>query len=435
VNSGSEQRSPVERRLILSFGILSLGTGLSTSVLAVYLLRQLHASATAFGVTMSVAALCGMASGPVAGRLADTDGARRIYAGLVCVMAAATALLAVVNAWMAFVLICLLFMCGRGSGAVLGALVRREISPDRRVRYRAMVKTVSNAAMLTGLSLGAAILSVSSRPLFRASFVVEALTLCAAALLVATAPSQVAEATDTETPAEKSGDTTDPQEMHPTSRGRVYRDGRFLLLSGLNAFLLLYSSVFSVAVPLWIFAQAPSLLWLVSVVSALNMGVVLLLQVPASKSVNGAAAAVRAGRRGGVLMGAGVAMFAVAGAVHGSALKATMIVALGLLVAVGEVLYSAASWELVYALAPPNATGEYQGVYNMGLDVSMLVAPTLFAWLASGRHTAEWAVTASLFVACALLLRPVAHRKLPPGSADGTPDGTAATDDMAGIVR
>jgi hypothetical protein len=101
------------------------------------------------------------------------------------------------------------------------------------------------------------------------------------------------------------------------------------------------------------------------------------------------------------------------------------------------VLYSAASWELVYALAPDDATGEYQGVYNAGLDLSMLVAPTLFAWLASGRHTPEWLVVAGLFVLCALLLRPVAGRGTPPGkSGGGEPaDDAAAAGDMAGTAR
>ncbi|WP_435174221.1 MFS transporter [Actinacidiphila sp. bgisy145] len=431
--SRNERRPPLERRLILSFGILSLGTGMSTSVLAVYLVRQLHASAGAFGVTMSLAALCGMVSGPLAGRLADSGSARRTYARLVCTMAAATGLLAVVNAWTAFGLICLLFICGRGSGAVMGALVRREISADRRVRYRAMVKTVSNAAMLIGLSLGGVVLSVNSFALFRTSFVVEAVTLCTAAFLVATAPSGSPQTLIADDPADQStaAETADiAGAPSQTGRRTVYRDGRFLVLAALNAFLLLYSSVFSVALPLWISAQASSLLWLVSVVSALNIGVVLLLQVPVSRNLSGAVAAVRAGRRGGILLGGGLAMFAVAGSVHGTGPKVAAIVLLSLLVAGGEVLYSAASWELVYTLAPPESVGEYQGVYNMGLDVSMLVAPALFGWLASSRHTAAWLVMAGLFAACALLLRSIAGRGMQKGHS-----GTEASRDVVEATR
>ncbi|MEW1861837.1 MFS transporter [Streptomyces sp. NPDC088194] len=423
---GKERRPPLERRLILSFGILSLGTGMSTSVLAVYLVRQLHASAGAFGVTMSLAALCGMVSGPLAGRLADNGSARRTYAGLVCTMAVATGLLAVVNAWTAFVLICLLFICGRGSGAVMGALVRREVPADRRVRYRAMVKTVSNAAMLIGLSLGGVVLSLDSRPLFRTAFVVEALTLCTAGFLVATAPRGTPQPRPADAPSgQNAGAGAAPEPGRP-GRRMVYRDGRFLGLAGLNAFLQLYSSVFSVALPLWISAQASSLLWLVSVVSALNIGVVLLLQVPVSKNLSGAVAAVRAGRRGGILLGAGLAMFAAAGTVHGTGPKVAAIILLGLLVAGGEVLYSAASWELVYTLAPAESVGEYQGVYNMGLDVSMLVAPALFGWLAADRHTAAWLVMAGLFVACALALGPIAGRGPQPDPSDAEPDRDVA---------
>jgi MFS family permease len=88
-------RTPMERRLVVSFSILSLGTGLSLSVLAVYLIRQVYVGSAAYGVMMSVAALLGIAAGPAAGRLADRANSRRTYAVLVWTMAPATALLTV----------------------------------------------------------------------------------------------------------------------------------------------------------------------------------------------------------------------------------------------------------------------------------------------------------------------------------------------------
>lgn len=398
--------TPMERRLALSFGILSLGTGLSLSVLAVYLVRQLHVGSAAYGVAMSVAALCGMVAGPVAGRLADRADARRTYAALVWTMAPATGLLAVADEWAAFVLVGLLTMCGRGSASVLGALVGLEVPPDRRVGYRAVVKTVSNGAMVVGLGLGSVVLSVDSRILFRASFVVEAVTLVAAGVLIRTsrttaAPAPVREPVSAPAPTPAPA----PTAGRPDHGRAVYRDRRFLALTGVNGVVLLYSSLLTVGLPLWIAAHASSLLWLVSVVTATNMGATLLLQIPVARRVAGVSSAVRSGMRGTALLGAGVAMFALAGDVHGLAAKATVLVLLGLVVAGGEVLYSASSWELVYALAPEDSIGEYQGVYNMGLDVSMLMAPVLFAWLAGAGHTPWWLAVAAVFLVCAALLR------------------------------
>lgn len=418
-------RSAVEQRLVVSFAILSLGTGLSMSVLAVYVIRQVHASPAAYGAAMSAAALCGMVSGPLAGRVADRADARHAYAGLVGTMAAATALLAVADEWLTFVLLCLLVTCGRGSGAVLGALVGREVAAESRVRYRAVVKTASNAAMLAGLGLGAVVLSVDSRPLFRVSFLVEASTLCLACFLVATAPRG---AVGTGGPAPAAA----PEEQAAAASRKVYRDARFLTLSAVNALFLLYSSLLTVALPLWIAARASSLLWLVSVVSALNLAIVLLLQVPVTRSVSDRRSAIRVGRRGGFLLGAGVLMFAVAGQVHGDGSKAAAIIVLAVLVAVGEVLYSASSWEFLYALAPADSLGEYQGVYNLGLDVSMLVAPALFAWLAGGTHTVPWLAVAAAFAGGALVLRPVvgsgpAAAAQAPGAPDPSAVGTGVS--------
>jgi hypothetical protein len=397
---------PLERRLAVSFSILSLGTGLSLSVLAVYLVRQLHAGPATYGVAMSVAALCGMVSGPVAGRLADRADTRRTYASLVWTMAVATGMLAVADEWAAFALVCLLMTCGRGSAAVLGALVGREVPAERRVRYRAVVKTLSNAAMFMGLGLGAVVLSIDSRSLFRASFVVEALTLCVAGALVGTSPSR-----GTASAGASDGQGAQKETRPKRRQGRGVRHNPwFLGLSAVNACVMLYSSLLTVGLPLWIAAQAPSLLWLVSVVTAINLAAVLLLQLPASNKINDARAAVRAGARGALLLAAGVLMFPLAEAVDGHAAKAALLIVLGLLVAGGEVLYSASSWELVYALAPSESLGEYQGVFNLGLDVSMLVAPALLAWLAGGRHALGWFAVAGGFGACALLIRPIAGR-------------------------
>lgn len=380
--------SSAPRVFAASFAILSFGTGLSLTVLAVYLVRHLHVRPAAYGLGMSVAALGGMVSGPLAGRLADRTDGRRTYAGLVGVMAVATASIAVADKWVALALLSVLVIGGRGSAAVMGGLIGRELSPERRVRYRALVKTAGNATMLAGFGLGGVVLAVDATPIFRLSFLVEAATLGAAGVLVLT----------TSRPADVRADA-------PVTRRGVARDRRFLMLTLLNAVILLYSSVLTVALPLWIAAEAHSLLWLISVAAAINTGAVLVLQVPVARGITGVATAARAGRRGATLIGFGIALFPVAGAVPGNLLKALVIVAQALLVAVGEVLYAAGSWELVYRLSPPESLAEYQGLFNLGLDVSLLVAPALFGWLASAKHTAGWLAVAAAFIACALLLR------------------------------
>jgi len=416
------QLLPIERRLASSFAILSLGTGLSLSLLAVYLVRYLQLGAAAYGLGMSVAALCGMVSGPLTGRLADRGDGYRTYAILVWIMALATASLAIATKWPALALLSVLVICGRGSAAVMGALIGRLVPADRRVSYRAVVKTVSNAAMLTGFGLSAIVLSINSRLAFRLGFLLEALTLGVAGVLVLTAATR-------QPPTDDDAVPSGLQPNRPARRWQLgaARDGRFLVLTLLNGVILLYSSVFSVALPLWIASEARSLLWLVSVTTAVNTCAVLLLQVPMSRGITDLETATRAGRRGAVLIGIGVLMFPLAGAAHGNALKAVVLVTLALLVAVGEVLYSAGSWELVYRVSPEESLGEYQGLFNMGLDVSLLLAPALFGWLAAGGHANGWFVVAAAFIGCGLLLRPVASRRPGPNEAVAQSDDPLRT--------
>lgn len=390
-----------ERRLTLSFGILSLGTGMSVSVLAVYFVRLLGVSASTLGLIMSTAALCGMVGGPIAGRIADRHDARRTYGALMVTMSIATGLLAIASAFAAAVLMCVLMASGRGSGAVMGGLVGREVAPDRRVRYRAVVKTVSNTAMIVGLGIGGLVLTVESRLLFQTSFLLEAVTLLFAGALMSTTPRQANAPINGE-----SADEVDVTNAHPSTPDRwaMLRHHRFLALVIVNAVVMLYSSVFSIAFPVWISAHAPSLLPLVAVLSMVNVAVVVLTQIPATRWIRDTRSAIQIGQVGIIGIGIGLALFGLAGVVGSPNGVAATLIALAVLVAFGEVLYSAASWELLYAISPEQSISEYQGVFNLGLDVSMFVAPMLFAWLAGEGQGLGWLFLAGAFGVSALAL-------------------------------
>lgn len=316
-------------------------------------------------------------------------------------MSIATGLLAIASAFAAAVLMCVLMASGRGSGAVMGGLVGREVAPDRRVRYRAVVKTVSNTAMIVGLGIGGLVLTVESRLLFQTSFLLEAVTLLFAGALMSTTPRQANAPINGE-----SADEVDVTNAHPSTPDRwaMLRHHRFLALVIVNAVVMLYSSVFSIAFPVWISAHAPSLLPLVAVLSMVNVAVVVLTQIPATRWIRDTRSAIQIGQVGIIGIGIGLALFGLAGVVGSPNGVAATLIALAVLVAFGEVLYSAASWELLYAISPEQSISEYQGVFNLGLDVSMFVAPMLFAWLAGEGQGLGWLFLAGAFGVSALAL-------------------------------
>ncbi|WP_134730665.1 MFS transporter [Amycolatopsis nivea] len=232
-----ELRGKKERFFAVSMAILYLGTGLSYSALAIYLIRYVGLPPPVYGAGMSVAAVVGIAAGPLAGWLADRRDGHAVYAALVWLMGIATLSFTVVPGWVALVLLSVLVACGRGSAAVIGALIGRAVDAEHRVPYRAVVKSLSNVAMVVGLSLGALVLGFGSIVAFRVSFAVEAMTFVVAGMLVRTAGKPLAPK------------RADPARTDEPGAGRanVVRDRRFVLLTIANGVLTLSESMITIA--------------------------------------------------------------------------------------------------------------------------------------------------------------------------------------------
>jgi MFS family permease len=313
-------------------------------------------------------------------------------------MSLATAAFVVAGMWLAPVLLAMLTVCGRGSAGVLGAIIGRTVEKQRRVRYRAIVKSVSNAMMVVGIGLGAIVLAEGSRRAFQLGFVVEAVMFVVAGLLVRCAGSTSGLTAPPREPVTEDGGTA------ARSRWAVLRDRRFAALTAVNCLLSLPEPMLTIGLPLWVSAQMHAPLWVVSVALVVHTAGIVLLQIPAARGVSDVPTAARLGRRAALLFAVAAAMFPL-GAVTDAALAATAVVAAIALAQVGgEVCYAAASWGLLYGLAPDRSLGQYQGVYNVGFDVAMMVGPVLFGWLAATGSRAGWAVLAGAYVTAALLV-------------------------------
>ncbi|HEY3465629.1 MAG TPA: MFS transporter [Amycolatopsis sp.] len=391
--------------------VLYLGTGISYSLLALYCIRHLGLSPVAYGAGMSVAAVLGIASGPVMGSLADRYDGHRLYALLVWIMCVATAAIIVAPGWLALVLLSVLTVCGRGSAAVIGALIGRTVPKDRRIGYRAVVKSLSNSTMLLGLGLGALVLAQGSREAFRFGFAAEALTFVVAGALV-----WLAIPRGTAVPGREKRD-----EPVRRSRFEVLKDGRFAALTVVNGVLTLSESMLTIALPLWVSARMHAPLWLVSVAMVVYTVGIVVLQVPASRGVKDVRTSVRAGRRGGLLFAAAALMFPLAALPSGLPLALGAVVLLALAVVAGEVFYTAGSWGLVYEIAPEESLGQYQGFFNTGFDLSMMLGPALFAGLVADRSMVGWGVLAAVFLVAALAIAPLGtrSREASPAGAPG----------------
>jgi MFS family permease len=74
----------------------------------------------------------------------------------------------------------------------------------------------------------------------------------------------------------------------------------------------------------------------------------------------------------------------------------------------GEVLSSAAGWELSYVLADDAHHGAYQGVFTGGWSLASMLGPVIITATALNLGFGGWAILAALFAGCGLALPPVA---------------------------
>lgn len=73
----------------------------------------------------------------------------------------------------------------------------------------------------------------------------------------------------------------------------------------------------------------------------------------------------------------------------------------------GELLFVGASWRLSVPLMPPNAPGEYRGVFATGEAVAPMAAPALMTTLIAGWGQPGWFALAVIFLLPGLAAVPV----------------------------
>ncbi|WP_298337466.1 MFS transporter [Ferrimicrobium sp.] len=395
-----------QRRFTVAMVINSIGGGLFVTVSALYFTRIVGMSLEFFGLVISLAAGCGLIAGPLIGHYADTTGARRLYVVVLLFEGAGSIFYVILRGpAVVAVLLCAVTVFDRGAGATRGAFIADLVAREGRVKFRAAVRSMSNAGAAVGAAAGAAILAVDTPFSYRVAIGVNAASyVVTAALIFSTSASPKLHAPD------NSGKSIGPAppKAHLFGHDSALRNMPFMVITLLNAVLLLNGSMITVALPLWVAKRTDAPLWIVSVVLVINTVAVVFLQVPASRRVNSVPLAARAGLRAGIALAAASLLIALSGLTTGI-LTVAIIVAVALTQVAGELWQSASSWALVFELAPERSLGQYQGFFNAGVDIGALVAPALFALIVAEGGFQGWEILAGVFVISGMLLVPVAR--------------------------
>jgi len=402
---------PRESRLLVFIGLVdAIGTGLYIAGFAVFFTHSAGMSTVEVGIGFTVANACGLVTMTPIGMLADRIGPRATSILLHYWRAAGFTAFAFVHDFTTFLVVsCFVGIPTRAIDPVSQMYVDRHIGKDLRVRVLAVMRVVYNLGFAVGGLLTTVILVVGTRPAFLVIVVGNGATFLLAAILLARVPL-----------------LADEPPSRRTVRGwpRSLRQGRYLIVTGLNAVLVLNVTVLTMGIPLWVTSQTDAPVAIIGPLVVLNTALVVLLQVRLSKGTETREGGVRALRRSALAFAGCVALLALSGLLN--AVGAVIaVVAATLLLTVGELWHFAGRLSVSYALAPRDRQGEYLSVFWLGSAAALMVGPLLITVGVVERGPLGWLALAGVFVATGLLIRPAVDAAAKQLGTDTTQDSTS----------
>ncbi|MFE0133005.1 MFS transporter [Streptomyces sp. NPDC059037] len=367
-----------QRVLAASNFVYTMGYGLYLTAGVLYFTQAVHLPAGEVGLGLALAGLVALALGVTVGHLADRHGARGVYAVTLTVQALATACFVLADTFWLFALAVCAAAGARTAGTAARSPLIRHYGGDRPQEFRAYLRAVTNL----GISLGALL----------AGWVVQVGTLTAYQLMVAgnAFAFVVAAAILLRLPA------VAPVPTVSGPRWIALRDRPYLLLSALDGMMAVQFKVLTVGIPLWLVGATTAPHWLISGTILTSTFIVIVFQVRASRSIDSPAAGGNAYRRAGVAFLVSCSLISLAAGIPAWAAAALLITA-AVIHTIGELWYSAAGFEVSFALAPRHATGQYLGVFGLGAALADAIGPALLISLCITWGRPGWYVVGALF--------------------------------------
>ncbi|MGW8975271.1 MDR family MFS transporter [Streptomyces platensis] len=328
--------------------------------LALYLTVERGYSASYAGLVAALHGLGGVISSVGAGVMTDRLGRRPTMLIAQLSTAASVLLLGFMTNPVAIAVVAgLVGMASNASRPAVQAMMADIVAPEDRVR----AFSLNYWAINLGFAISSTAAGLIAEHGYLALFVGEATLVLACALVVfwklpESRPAQSAA-------GGPDGEGTGPAPA-PVSMRTVVRDGRFMIVVGLNLLLALLFQQAYVSMPVSMgqdgFSSAEF-----GMVIAVNGVLVVLLQIPVTRFIEHRSPALLL-IGSALLAGYGFGLTALAGSVAMYAVAVTVWT-------LGEIINSPTQMGLVVRLSPLHGRGRYQGMYTLSWSVASLVAP------------------------------------------------------------
>ncbi|MDX6681753.1 MAG: hypothetical protein QOG94_1792 [Solirubrobacteraceae bacterium] len=352
------------RGRVLAAGALldAAATGLYLAVVTLYFVQYVGIAATAIGVALTIANVCGLLVPMPVARLTRRVGVTRVYVTLLVLRGVGIAAYVFAHDfWSYLAVTCFFTMASRAALPLLQVLVGQMEGEEDRTRTMASLRTVNNIGLAGGFFVASGVQLLQSSLAYDVLFAAAGAAFAVVAVVTVSACRGV--------------------EPKPVPfRGRrprsVYSDRRFMTVAAANAVLLLHDSMLFILIPLWIVQRAGLSPTVSSILLMLNTAITVLLQVHVAKYAKGVDGAMR-------LLRWSVVALAAAGVFLGSAdegatwaLVILLVCAVSLLT-IGENLHAVAGWELSFLMADPNQRPQYLSLFSLGYTAQLIVGPVL----------------------------------------------------------
>lgn len=364
---------------------VSYGIQLSTAVFYATRVMRIPVMHAGFGVSIAGAAC--VAGSILAGRLSDRHGPVRVLYVDLIVAACVTALLPMVRGFPEYLVVLPLAAAAQASVRVLVAAIVNRIVQERANEFRGYIRSVMNVGLACGSGLSAVAVQMDAAWVYRTVIGIGAAGLAGAALIARRLPHLVP-----------------LQSVDAPRRVRwvVLRDRPYLALTLLDGVLSLQFRIQTIAIPLWIVGATTAPRWSIAIMDILNIVIVVLLQVRFSSKVVGAKAGGFAMRNAGVAFLVACVVLPMAHGYPGW-IALPILMAGAAILGIGELWQTAGDFEASNQLAPPEAIGQYLGIFTIGLRLADFIGPVLLAWLCIDIGVVGWYVTGALLLTSGLL--------------------------------
>lgn len=360
--------------------INQIGKGIFIAGSALFFTRSVGLPVTQVGFALGAAALIGLAAGIPVGRVADRRDPRDVFRIAVIVQALAVAGLVFVRSFPSLIACLCVAELAVGAGTAARGPLTRALGAPSPTRYRAYLRALNNIAVGCGALAAGVAVQVGTRTAYVTLILGTAVAFLVSAVLASRIPPVAPVA------APPGG-----------SRWPALKDKPYVTLTALDGIMSIQNQVLIFALPLWIIGHTDAPRWFVGGSVAVNTALVVCLQVRVSRGVDNNAAAGRVARRAGAAFLLASALIALAGGAPGWV--AVVVVVLGVVaLTVGELWYTAASFELSFGLAPEHAQGQYSGLFAIGQGLSNAIGPPMLGVVCIAWGEPGWFALGALFL-------------------------------------